>query len=87
MAKKRATIKDVQARVDAMSDKTIARCYYMYERHWGEYIHWIIFTDPDVRERLQFKSAQEVMDFLDSMAQRVSDLAKPDEAGGGGEGE
>jgi hypothetical protein len=70
MATKRATIKDVQARVEAMSDKVIARCYYFYERHWGEYIHWIVFTDEDVRDRLQFKSIKEVMDWLDGFEQK-----------------
>jgi hypothetical protein len=53
-----------------MSDKVIARCYYFYERHWGEYIHWIVFTDEDVRDRLQFKSIKEVMDWLDGFEQK-----------------
>jgi hypothetical protein len=62
---KRVTIKAIQARVEAMSDKVIARCYFMYERTWGEYTYWIIFNDPDVRERLKFKSLQEISDWLD----------------------
>ncbi len=71
MAKKRITIQVIRDRVEAMSDKVIARCYFMYERTWGEFTYWIIFTEPDLRgERVSFKSVQAVSDWLDSFEAR-----------------
>lgn len=70
MTAKQATIAATHAKVEAMSDVTIAACYLKAERHWGSVTYWLVFTEEDVRARLQFDKIQDVWDWLVAFEQQ-----------------
>lgn len=69
--KQRITIEGVRARVQEMSGIKIATCYLKSEKHWGYCDYWLVFTDPDIHDRVHFERIQDVNNWLDALENRA----------------